>query len=290
MKRCAALAILAGLFVGTGVGQAQPVTIKLKERGEGEAALVRRNAATTTAVTVTDAMGQVLVDQKQRITEIDEYKETVHKRAAGKSATKLEREYTKVQNGKDDEFTNGPLQGKTVIIEKKGDKYVFTYKDGATVEDKAAAGLIKDFSKKTDKNSELERLVLPANAVKTGESWKIDMPKVAGELAKEGVMEVDADKSTGQGTLVKTYKKNGLQFGEMKFKMEMPIVTVGKGKEIQRRRKNCHRHDLRCLHRRRLGSRHAEDENAHDRHRHGPRRARRHGDAQRHRRCDASAA
>jgi hypothetical protein len=57
------------------------------------------------------------------------------------------------------------------------------------------------------------------------------MPKIVNELSKQDAMVLDAAKSTGQGTLVKAYKKNGRQFGEMKFKMEMPVMTIGKGNQ-----------------------------------------------------------
>jgi hypothetical protein len=55
------------------------------------------------------------------------------------------------------------------------------------------------------------------------------MPKIITEISKQGDMEMDAAKSTGQGTLVKAYKKDGRQFGEMKFKLEMPLKSAGKG-------------------------------------------------------------
>src|SRR5437879_6009755 len=99
MKRCAALAILAGLFGGSGAGRTQQAfAIKLKERGEGEAAMVKRNERTSSKMNITDGMGQVLVDQQGIRTEIMEYKETILKREAGKQATKLQREYTKAQS------------------------------------------------------------------------------------------------------------------------------------------------------------------------------------------------
>ena len=230
MKRCAALAILAGLFVGAGAGQAQ-VTIKLKERGEGEAALVKKNETTSSKVTVADGQGNVVLDQKEVKTEIVEYKETVFKRKPGKAVTKLQREYGKVQSGKDGALEDGALAGKTVLIEKVLDKFVFTYKDGEAVEGDAATALTKDFSKKSDSNAELEKLVLPTKAVKTGESWKIDMPKIVEELIKQGPMELDGAKSKGEGKLLKTYKKNGALYGEMLFKMVMPILTIGKGQQ-----------------------------------------------------------
>jgi hypothetical protein len=91
--------------------------------------------------------------------------------------------------------------------------------------------LTKDFSNKKESNSEIEKLVLPPRAVKVGESWKIEMPKVVAALSDGGKMELDGAKATGQGTLVRAFKMNGVQFGEMKFKMEMPITTIGKDKE-----------------------------------------------------------
>ena len=56
------------------------------------------------------------------------------------------------------------------------------------------------------------------------------MPLIVKEISKAGAMDLDGAKSTGQGTLVKAYKKDGRQFGEMKFQMEMPIRTIGDGK------------------------------------------------------------
>jgi hypothetical protein len=58
MKRSIAWAFFTGLFLCT-VGRAQDaITIKLKERGEGESGLVKRNEKTSSKVTVTDGMGK----------------------------------------------------------------------------------------------------------------------------------------------------------------------------------------------------------------------------------------
>jgi hypothetical protein len=230
MMRISALAVLAALFAGTGASQAQ-FTIKLKERNEGEAALINRNEKTSTKVKVTDGMGNVLLDQNEVKTVIQEYKATTLKREAGKLATRTQHDYTKAQSGKADNLEAGPLQGKSVIIERTGDQFTFKYADGQRVEGAALDALTKDFSNKKESNSELEKLVLPPRPVKVGESWKIEMPKVVAALSDDGKMELDGAKATGQGTLVRAFKKNGVQFGEMKFKMEMPISTIGKDKE-----------------------------------------------------------
>lgn len=230
MKRSIALTALTTLFVTTGTGLAQEaVTIKLRERGNGDAAVVKRSENVVTKMTVTDGAGQVVLDNRELKTEIAEYTETILKREPGKLPTKLTRAYTKAQSGKDKKLDDLALAGKTVVIEKKGDKYGFTYKDGGELDGSALAALKKDFGKKTDSSAEIEKLVLPKSAVKPGESWKIDMAKIVAEIAKDGGMDLDTAKATGKGTLVKAYKKDGRQFGVMAFKMDVPIVSIGKG-------------------------------------------------------------
>ena len=149
MNRNAAFAALAGLVLWTTALQAQQAfTIKLKETAEGETIFVKKSENTSTKVTIADGDGKVLVDQRESKTEIQEYKETILNREAGKSATKRQREYSKVQSGKDDKLEDGALQGKTVIIEQKADQFMFTYKDGEAVVGAAKAALLKDFNRK----------------------------------------------------------------------------------------------------------------------------------------------
>ncbi len=230
MKRYLALIVVIALFGAAAAVPAQEgITIKLKELGEGEAALIKKKETTTTKVNVTDGKGNVVVDKTDAKTEVQEYKETILKRQDGKLPTKLERDYSKAEVTQDDKTTDGPLHGKTVIIEKKGDKYSFTYKDGTEVADQALEMLDKAFGKKTEEAAEIEKMVLPKGPVKVGQSWKIEIAKIAAALSQQGEIAVDAAKSTGQGTLVKAYKKNGRQFGEMKFKMQMPLTSAGKG-------------------------------------------------------------
>jgi hypothetical protein len=232
MKRYSALLVVTALFVGAATLPAQEgITIKLKERGEGEAALIKKKETTNTKVKVTDGKGNVVVDRTETKTELQEYTETILKRQDGKLPTKLERAYSKAQTTQDDKTSDGPLHGKTVLIEKKGEKYTFTYKDGTEVTDKALEALARSFEKKSEESAEIEKMVLPKGPVKVGQSWKIDMPKIVAEFAKQGEMALDADKATGNGTLVKAYKKNGQQYGEMKFKMEMPVMSIGKGNQ-----------------------------------------------------------
>jgi hypothetical protein len=57
------------------------------------------------------------------------------------------------------------------------------------------------------------------------------MAKIVAELTKDGNLKLDTDKATGQGTLVKAYKKGKTQFGELKWTMEAPLLASGQGKK-----------------------------------------------------------
>jgi hypothetical protein len=230
MKRSTAIAILTGLLLSPGVGFSQEVyTIKLKESAAGESLFIKRSNTMTSKVSVTNA-GQVLLDKTASTGEVLEYKEHFIEAGADKKPIKIERAYSKAMTTKDDDKIDPLLAGKTVVIVKKGEDYEFTFKDGTKLEGEAAAALDKDFNKKKkNSNAAMEKAVMPKGPVKVGESWKVDMPKFIAAFADSDDMALDVGTAKGQGTLVKAYKKDGRQFGEMKFKMELPIVSAGKG-------------------------------------------------------------
>lgn len=232
-----AWALVAFLSVGVGLGQTQDTqptkafTIKLKERGEGESALVKRHEVLRSKVTVADGGGNVVLDQSETNHEVMEYSETLVKDGIGNAATEFLRSYTKAQTGKDEKLEDAGLQGKTIKIVKNGDGYSFTYKDGGKLEGRALEVLTKEFAKKSEENTNIERLILPQGPVKSGESWKLDMDKIITDLSTNAPLEVDATKAKGEGKLVKVYKKDARQFGVMTFKMDMPLKSIGKGQE-----------------------------------------------------------
>jgi hypothetical protein len=231
MKRTQLILALAALFVVSAALQAQETyTIKLKERGEGETAVIKRKETTSTKVVVSVGGNQV-VDTREIKSEVKEFKEQYLKLDDKKIATKLQREYAKVELTKDNKKEEGALAGKTVIIEKKGNAYDFTYKNGDKVEGQAAAELAIEFGKKKQESAVLEKLMLPPGAVKVGDTWKIDVAKIAELFGKDEAVGLDVKKSVSEGKLIKAYKKDGRQFGVMKFKLDMPLDYIGKGKE-----------------------------------------------------------
>jgi hypothetical protein len=232
MKRWTSLALRAALVVGTGYAAAQEAqTIKLKDLAAGESAQVERTETVKVANLVVDAKGEKSRDTTSTTVETLVFKETVLQRDGRKPPTKLEREYTKAQ------FTAGgaakdlPYQGKTVVIEKQGDKYTFTMKGGAELPAADAQLLDKEFNRHTDSRVENERKLLPKDAVKVNEAWTLDMAAVLKPLEKGGEMSFDAAKASGTGKLTKVYKKDDKTFGEMHYLLKTPLLTLGKDKE-----------------------------------------------------------
>ena len=229
MKRWIALPVWASLVLGAGTASAQDaVKIILKDRGEGDTVLVKKNETTTAKVKLVDAQGNVLVDKDENKIEKTEYKETILKREGKKLPTKIERDYLQGQIIKDGKAEDLPLQGKTVLIEKTGSVYGYSFKGGAELTGAAAAMLKKEFSRKTDADPEWEKLLLPKTAVKPGDSWKLELGPIVKEIFKGGDAAGDEAKAEGTGTLLKAYNKGRKQYGIMQFKLEVPLTSVGK--------------------------------------------------------------
>ncbi len=227
MMRRMSLALSAALFVAAASAQ-EAFTIKLKERGEGESALITKSEAGSFSVTFVDAKGKTLT-QNEKSSDIKEYIETVLKRAGAKLPTKLEREYIKAQSSKGNTVLDWPVIGKTIVIEKKNDQYTFGLKTGETLAAPVAEALAKEFSRKSDMDTAFEKLMLPKSAVKPGDIWKLDMEPIVKDLAKSRELDVTATNARGVGTLQKTYQQDGRLFGVMAYQLVVPVRALGKG-------------------------------------------------------------
>jgi hypothetical protein len=225
MKRYVSLALLAGLFVWTGLALAQEaVTIKIKDPAEGDVVQVEKTEKGTINQKVT-IQGMSMEDKKM-VSETSAYKETVLKLDDKKRPSKLEREYTKAEKSMGDKAEKLPYDGKTVVIEKKGDKFTFSIKGGKELTPMEAGTLNAEFNKAS--NEEMSKLLLPKKAVKEKDEWELDIKEIAKSFGSGDEMELDGEKGKGTGKLVKVYKKDGKQFGEIQIKMEIPVKAVGK--------------------------------------------------------------
>jgi hypothetical protein len=204
------------------------ITIKLRKPADGDVLLVKKSDTSKTSFVVVDAAGTVLLDKKESKGRTYEFTETILKQESDLRVSKAARDYAKAQLVLDGKSKDGPLQGKSIVAEWKGDKYEFTYKSGEKVEGDAANDLTDQFKSQAEGSNKIE-LMMPKGPVKVGASWQPDVAAIAGDLAKALGGAIDAGKSNAKGTLVKVHEKDKRKFGEMKFHMEFIVQTLGKG-------------------------------------------------------------
>lgn len=179
MRRLIGAAVLVvGFTAGAVLAQDGPVTIKLKKAGPGDVVKETKSETGKTKVVIS-VMGMDQNKDEDTVSKMTFTDEVIEKPAGAVKPTKLKRVYDKAELTKDGAKVELGLDGKTVLIEKKGDAYAFTI-DGKAVDGTAADLLKKEFgAKKTSTEDDF----LPGKPVKVGDTWKVDVSKAAGELA-----------------------------------------------------------------------------------------------------------
>lgn len=226
------LALLAGLCLGTAVAPAQEAqTIRSKDLAAGDSVQIERTETITATTLVVDPKGEKVRDTTKTTVETTAFQETILQGDGKKPSTKLERAYTKAQLTVGGVTRELPYQGKTLVIEKRDDRYTFTIKGGAELPAADAQRLDQEFNRHKDGKAETRRLLMPKDAVKVNEPWALDMPAVLKPLQEIGELGFDAAKASGTGKLIKVYKKDGKTFGELHYAVKVPLTTLGKDKE-----------------------------------------------------------
>ncbi len=139
-----------------------------------------------------------------------------------RKGTKLTRAYGAAEKTTKGETAKRTYAGKTVLIEKKGDKYEFSI-DDKPLSEADAPELHKSFNKAKDEPDAQD--LMPADPIKVGGSWKVPAEKSEKMFKTLGdeKMKVDAKKSTIEGKLTKAYKKDGAQYGV--FELTITVVV-----------------------------------------------------------------
>jgi len=70
--------------------------------------------------------------------------------------------------------------------------------------------------------------MFPTKPVEIGEAWKIPLDELAKGFAKRSLI-LDIDKCTATGKLTKVFMKDGRQFGEMTFTLNLPVKAIKTG-------------------------------------------------------------
>jgi hypothetical protein len=205
--------VLLGLVLGLAPAE-EAQNIKIKKAAKGDAVKTDDTEETNTALVATDGAGNKVLEQKEKISKTNVYTETIlEKKEGDDKATSLKRVYEKARGvGKDGKEEIKSYEGKTVLIEKKGDKYVFSIEGGKEITGKDAEDLDKSFNKEKGlSDAEMEKYLLPAKAVKSGDTWKVDaksLMKDLGKSDKDITIAFDDDKTEGYGKLLEAYSQS----------------------------------------------------------------------------------
>jgi hypothetical protein len=230
--RSGVLAALASLALAGPVLAQQAYTIRIKEPGPNEGRAVGFSQSTVSSTRLTAENGAVLLDQSRSLVYQASFRERVLQRRAGeRKPTKLRRAYDKavaIQDGKEEPL---PYQGKTLTIEKNK-SYTFKPDGGEALTGPAALWLEREFNR--GEVFDPQQLLLPKQPVRLNETWQLDLAGLARDLETATGMQIDGKTSTGTGQLTRVYQKEGRTFGVLTLKMELPIRSVGQGKEAIR--------------------------------------------------------
>jgi hypothetical protein len=136
----------------------------------------------------------------------------------------LKRTYEAAEEKTDDDRRTLPLQGKTVIIEKKGDSYHFHTERGEKLSEKDASILDVEFNKGV--TFDYNQVFLPTKPVRVHEPWTLDAHAFLQDVGKGNTLEFDESKGKATATLRKAYKVNARQFGVIAVHLEFPIKSM----------------------------------------------------------------
>ncbi|AMV27280.1 hypothetical protein VT84_22955 [Gemmata sp. SH-PL17] len=223
---CFAVGLLAG---GSALAADETYTLKLYKSKKGDKTENEKKEEGKTNVDVdfggANKKEELPNGNKEVYTE-----EILEKKEGDRRPTKLTRKYTVAEKTDKNGTTKAVYSGKTVLIEKKGDKYALSV-DGKELSKEDAPELYKSFNKK-DGDPQNEDF-LPKDAVKVGGGWKVP-PEKSEQIFKslgEDKMKVDVKKSTVSGKLLKVYKKDGAQFGVLEITVTALVTELELGEE-----------------------------------------------------------
>lgn len=224
MIRCTFLLLTLSLVLAPARGRAEDTyTIKVKQAAKGDKTRSDKQVTETKMLKVKDSQGNVLQEKNETVVEKSAYQDTVLEKPPEESRpTRLRRTYDLAEVTKGDDKQTLPYHGKTVLIEKKGERYQFQIEGGEELTGDAAQFLEKEFNRK-QKEFDFEKLVIPKKPVRVQESWELDIDALCKELENTNGADVDRDKCKAIATLVKAYKQSGRQFGIINARLELPV-------------------------------------------------------------------
>jgi hypothetical protein len=143
------LSQMLGLIWAPGAGRAQETyTIRLKEEARGHRHKVEKRFTGESAMKVVDSQGNPLQATEENEKERFVYEETILERPEGLKPTHLRRRYEVAQTNIGTDNQTFPYLGKTIDIQKKGDRYHFRVEGGEQLSGADAQFLDQEFNKR----------------------------------------------------------------------------------------------------------------------------------------------
>jgi hypothetical protein len=217
-------AVTVCLLTMPALAVAQTVDITLRKTTKGDKVLVTKEETGNSRIVLKGPDDKILSDDSDKPGSSSGYVEETLEKEGTKPATRLRRVYEKASVTRDGKTTTLPYQGKTVLIEKKDGKYVFSV-DGKELTGDDVRVLTREFADKKETDKDFGDLFLPGKAVAVNETWKLDVVAIGRLFYKDDPMALDAAKAGGTGKLLKVYRKDGRQWGVMEFKLDLPFST-----------------------------------------------------------------
>jgi hypothetical protein len=215
-----ALSLFALLALTAGAQDAITIKIATPKPGDRSKITVEEKTTTKTAFKVGGNEQSKDEVKTRSLVYVDE---AIENPTNSRRPTKLKRTYQKALVTKDGQKLNLPVEGKTVLIEKRGAKYAFTV-NGKGVAGDTLRILEDEFNRPGQ--TEVRDIMFPKTPVKPGEAWKVDAKELARALGEQGPTFAEGG-IRAEGRLVKAYQKNGKQFGVIEFDFAAPLTGLG---------------------------------------------------------------
>jgi hypothetical protein len=220
---CGLLVLAAGAFAAA--AEQDAVTLKDYEAKPGDRIRYKTEERSANTVFAGEKKGKTETKTESLIF----VEEVVEKPAGARRPTRLRRLYEKAEQTKNGAPVGLALKGKTVVIEKKDDRYTFAFDDGKPLNAAASALLDRHFNK-PNRLDGVEAL-FPKMPVKVGETWELDKEAVAKKLwDTSSGLAIDKTKTTATGKLAKAGRKNDVWVGVIEWNLGV-VPTVYPGKE-----------------------------------------------------------
>ncbi len=216
---------LAVLLAAAPARAGESYAIRFKMPVVGETVRVEKEETRSIHTTTQDGLGRTVMDRQEKEVETLIYTEQYRELSPDGKRLLLRREYEKAQLKQGRNVRNYPYHRRTVFIRLDGGgKFDFSYPGGLPLSAEDAKPLDHEFNN-GDEKFRVDNL-LPAKPVPVGADWVVDMNPLVQDFSRTGRFTADGTWAKGSGHLNKATPMGGAQFGQIHYRMDVPILSL----------------------------------------------------------------